>query len=257
MGTPFDLTIQTVSSAFGTNATIPLAGAATVNGVSYLTFTLAGASTASAGTTVDYSILDTAASEIGTATYISSANTLTSRTPTKSTNGNAAITASSAALILGTIRAESLTPFIVAGQLLGTATNDSANAGNVGEVISATVTSSTLVSASVANITSVTLTAGDWDLFGPFFGSGSGTPAVTNINVTIFTSNATIVNTQGQTYAFRGTTLTDPLLGATVGPFRVSTAVSTTYYLNTSVTYSTATGASFAVTGLLRARRVR
>jgi len=105
VGTPFNLTIMSVSSAFGNSSIIPLGAAATVNGVTYLSFANAGAT---GGIVVDYSILDTNASEIGTATYTSSNATLTGRTPTKSTNGNAAIVASSAALILGTVRAETL-----------------------------------------------------------------------------------------------------------------------------------------------------
>src|SRR5882762_7279216 len=96
---------MSVSSAFGNSSIIPLGAAATVNGVTYLSFANAGAT---GGIVVDYSILDTNASEIGTATYTSSNATLTGRTPTKSTNGNAAIVASSAALILGTVRAETL-----------------------------------------------------------------------------------------------------------------------------------------------------
>src|SRR6266849_6231565 len=105
MGAFFDLVEMTVSSAFGTSSIIPLGAAATVGGVTFLSFASAGAA---GGTVVDYSILDTGASEIGTATYTSSNTTLTGRTPTKSTNANAAIVASSAALILGSARAETL-----------------------------------------------------------------------------------------------------------------------------------------------------
>lgn len=103
MGTPYNLTIMTVSSAFGTGSTIPLSGAATINGVTYMSFSATGATSAAA---LDYSILDTGNTEIGTAIYISTSNTLTSRVPTKSTNGNNAINASSAALILATLRSE-------------------------------------------------------------------------------------------------------------------------------------------------------
>lgn len=107
VSTLFDLTIMTVSSAFGTSTTIPLGSAATVAGVTYLSFSAAGAT---GGTTVDYSILDpvNGGSEIGQTVYTSSNNTLTSRTPTKSTNGNAAITGSSGALIYCSPRAETL-----------------------------------------------------------------------------------------------------------------------------------------------------
>lgn len=107
MAAGLDLVIMTVSSAFGTSTTIPLGSAATVNGVTFLSFSAAGASAVS----YDYSILDTGASEIGTATYRSSDNVLITRTPTKSTNAGAAITASSAALILCTMRAETAATF--------------------------------------------------------------------------------------------------------------------------------------------------
>ncbi len=105
MAALFNLVAMSVTSGFGTSSTIPLSAAATINGVTYLSFALSGAS---GGTSVDYSILDTGASEIGTATYTSSNVTLTSRSPTKSTNGGAAIIATSAALVLCSPRAETL-----------------------------------------------------------------------------------------------------------------------------------------------------
>lgn len=104
MAALFDLVATTVSSAPGTGSTISLGPAATINGVTFLSFAGAGTPTS---TTVAYSILDTGASEIGTATFLSS-GVLTSRTPTKSTNGNAAIVASSAAIILCGPRAEDI-----------------------------------------------------------------------------------------------------------------------------------------------------
>jgi len=103
---------MTVSSAFGTSATIPLGSAATINGITYLSFSGAGAT---GGTPITYSILDTGNSETGTATYTSSNTTLTGRTPTKSTNGGAAITASSASIILAPARAEDIVTAVTAG----------------------------------------------------------------------------------------------------------------------------------------------
>lgn len=105
MASLFNLVAMTVSSAFGTSSNIPLGTAATINGVTYLTFALSGTSS---GTSIDYSILDTGASEIGTATYLSSGPFLSVRTPTKSTNGGAAIVGTSAAVILCSPRAETL-----------------------------------------------------------------------------------------------------------------------------------------------------
>lgn len=110
--TLLDLVAMTVSSAPGTSPTIPLGAAATVNGITYLSFSAAGAT---GGSQVTYSILDTGNSETGTATYTSSNATLTSRTPTKSTNGSSYIAASSAALILASARAEDIVTSVTAG----------------------------------------------------------------------------------------------------------------------------------------------
>lgn len=55
------------------------------------------------------------------------------------------------------------------GQLPGTATNDQAAAGNVGELIGAALASGSaivLTTATPVNIISMPLTAGDWDVWG-------------------------------------------------------------------------------------------
>ena len=70
----------------------------------YLTFALAGVSD---GDVVDYGIKDGANSEIGTGTYTASGTTLT-RTVTKSTNSNSAISLSGSAEVFITPRAETL-----------------------------------------------------------------------------------------------------------------------------------------------------
>lgn len=96
---------MTVSSAPGTGTVISLGSAATIDSVTFLSFATAGTA---GNASVSYSILDTGNSEIGTATYLSSNTSLSNRTPNFSTNGGAAINASSAAIILGTVRAEDL-----------------------------------------------------------------------------------------------------------------------------------------------------
>jgi len=70
----------------------------------YLTFNLAGVAN---GDVVTYGIKDGANSEIGTGTYTTSGTTLT-RAPTKSTNGNAAISLSGTAEVFISPRAEDL-----------------------------------------------------------------------------------------------------------------------------------------------------
>lgn len=70
----------------------------------YLTFALAGVAN---GDVVSYGIKDGANSEVGTGTYTSSGTTLT-RTVTKSTNANAAISLSGSAEVFITARAEDI-----------------------------------------------------------------------------------------------------------------------------------------------------
>src|ERR1700744_413847 len=54
-----------------------------------------------------------------------------------------------------------------AGQIRGTATNDNASAGNVGEyVVSNNTTAQSLASGTPLNVTSISLTPGDWDVTG-------------------------------------------------------------------------------------------
>lgn len=72
----------------------------------YLTFALAGIAD---GDIIDYAIKDGANSEIGTGTYTTSGTTLT-RTVTKSTNSNTAISLSGTAEVFITPRAETLAP---------------------------------------------------------------------------------------------------------------------------------------------------
>lgn len=252
--TLLDLVVMTVSSAFGTSTTIPLSAAATVNGVTFLSFSAAGAT---GGQQVSYSILDTGNSEIGTATYTSSNTTLTSRTPTQSTNGGAAITASSASLIYATVRGEDLNSFIVAGQLLGTSTNDDASAGNVGEYISHN-NNVNVASSTVTTISSIALTAGDWDVTLGFAISGSGNPTSSDIWASIDTSSNTMTNTPGLSYRLRGVTISDPVFSASAGPYRVTVASSAspqTYYGNARVVWTP--GVSMNVNMTLRARRER
>src|SRR5438045_9193886 len=98
----YNLAAMTVAST-GTG-TITLGSAATINGVLYLSFSGAGVSD---GDIVDYSISDVNNSEIGTGTYTASGTTL-SRTVTKSTNSNSAISITSNAIVRISPRAETL-----------------------------------------------------------------------------------------------------------------------------------------------------
>jgi hypothetical protein len=73
--------------------------------------------------------------------------------------------------------------------------------------------------------------------------------------VSINMVTATNVNTAGQSFSVRGMTLTDPVTAGTLGHLRVSLAGSAAYYLKCQVAY-TVSGATFTVSGIIRARRV-
>lgn len=136
----YNLAIMTVSGTPGTG-TITLGVAASFNGVSFLSFAAAGVSN---GDVVDYSIQDptNGGSEIGFGTYTSAGTTLT-RTVTKSTNANSAITASSASLVLISPRAETLSDasFLTSGTL-GAARLPNPSASTLGGIESLASTAS-------------------------------------------------------------------------------------------------------------------
>ncbi|MDB5607787.1 MAG: putative rane-localized protein [Bradyrhizobium sp.] len=208
----------------------------------YLTFALAGAAN---GDVVSYAIKDGANSEIGTGTYTSAGTTLT-RTVTKSTNANAAISLSGAAEVFITFRAED--------NLLGTTTNDNAAAGYIGEYISATLvqgSATALTTATSKDITSISLTAGDWDVWGNIASLSSGT--ITGWTCWISTTSATIptVPNNGAYTVWLGSTTSNVV--ASAGMMRLSLSATTTVFLSVFPVFtSTVSGYGF-----IGARRVR
>ncbi len=79
----------------------------------FLSFALAGVAD---GDTVSYGISDGAGGEVGTGVYAASGTTL-SRTPTFSTNGNAAISLSGTAQVFITARAEDFASLVTVGEV--------------------------------------------------------------------------------------------------------------------------------------------
>src|SRR4051812_46757624 len=76
----------------------------------------------------------------------------------------------------------------------GTTTNDSATAGNIGELLSAT-SSQALTNTTSVNVTSVSLTAGDWELSGFIQFSGAGATVTTDVQGSLSTTTATLNTT--------------------------------------------------------------
>ncbi len=151
----------------------------------------------------------------------------------------------------------------------GTTTNDNAAAGNVGEVISASVVrsaASTITGGSGAtnNIASVSLTAGDWDVFGMVAFNAGGTGTLSVFGGAIGTTSATlpsidtvaVPSTTGQVRVLRSATSVTNVDDYTMPSMqsRVSLSGTTTYYLMAHATFAVATPSIY---GSIVARRIR
>lgn len=143
-----------------------------------------------------------------------------------------------------------------AGQVLGTATNDDAAAGNDGEFLTVSIGSGAAVnltpSGTAINILSQSLTPGDWDVTGTIvIENGSG---VTQTLAWLSTTSATIPTLPTGGIVGGGmTALVSPSILA-LGNVRFSFAATTTVFLSARAIWSGSTPDSY---GLLRARRKR
>ncbi|SRR6266446_5832859 len=151
-------------------------------------------------------------------------------------------------------------PSITAPNIIGTATNDNAAAGSVGELISSTIASGSAISLTTAtpiNLTSISLTAGDWDVWcvGNFV--FATTTSYTQLVASISTTSATL-GTLPFAVGFMSSAANVPGSGATIsvlaGPIRVSLASTTTHYCVLSQAFSVSTLTGW---GGIRARRIR
>ena len=157
-----------------------------------------------------------------------------------------------------------ITPAQVAG-IVGTTTNNNAQAGSIGEFITATVpvgSAVALTTAVTANVTSISLTAGDWDVSAVVDHNIGLTTSLTQINSGISLVSATLPAQTGG-----GGLGTDPLAtlsyaamvpGAGIvqsAPLvRITLTATTTVYLVAQDTFTLSTISAY---GTIRARRVR
>ncbi|MFM0566979.1 hypothetical protein PQQ88_01350 [Paraburkholderia caledonica] len=143
-----------------------------------------------------------------------------------------------------------ITPSQTAG-IVGTTTNNNANAGSVGEFMSATASSVNIPNNSATNITSVTITPGDWDCNGTVSINGS----IANLSNMAggVSSNSAALGSLGTYFqetpgaSANGITSTTPTV-------RYSLSGSTTIYL---IGYAGFGSGTVSANGLIRCRRLR
>lgn len=157
------------------------------------------------------------------------------------------------------VAVNSLTPSQTAG-IIGTTTNNSANAGSVGEFISSTILQANrvgLTSGTPVDVTSISLTAGDWDVTALLGLSENSSTAWTYYIGSISAVSGAI--SASVTNSVTGSVNSDTLLAVNVylpAPVvRVSLASTTTYYLVAQGSFSGGSGQ--AAFGTISARRVR
>lgn len=149
---------------------------------------------------------------------------------------------------------------LTAGQLAGTATNDNASAGNVGEFISSVVSTSSNFASSGTwdDLTSVSLTAGDWDISATLQGTintSTWTEVILGVSVTAGNSETGLVsgdNRIRETWASSATTPATKTL--CIPPWRLSLSTTTTVYLKQQASYSLGVPKRI---GRISARRMR
>lgn len=230
-------------------------------------FTLGAISVTSTGTQLNY--LNAATGTTGT----TSTNLVFSTSPllvtptigvaTATSINKVAITApaTSATITIadGTILTETTSTSIGKGQYLGTATNDAATAGNIGELISSTIAFGSAVSITStisANITSISVPAGEWRIAANVHYIGGAATTITQINTSISLTSATADATAdrfgqfyGNGYALVGGIIS---VGVPQNP-RFSFASTTTVYLVTSSVFAS----TLSGYGYIGATRVR
>lgn len=142
--------------------------------------------------------------------------------------------------------------------IIGTTTNNNANAGSVGEFISSTVASGSAVSlgsGTPTNITSISLTAGDWDVWGETITLPAGSTTTSNTQGWVNTVSASAPSTGlGAYFQYSYAGAAGGVIAGQTGILRVSLASTTTVYLSTQVTFAVSTCGAY---GYIAARRIR
>lgn len=135
--------------------------------------------------------------------------------------------------------------------IVGTTTNDSAAAGNVGEYKSS-LASGTFSAPGATNVASISLTAGDWDVtVVGYLNAVSGTTYTTAYLAVGFTGET---QTTGNNFIWMGVPTTTTQAAACIANYRESLASTTTINCILNVAY---TGSNPGYAGRISARRIR
>lgn len=147
---------------------------------------------------------------------------------------------------------------------LGTATNDNATAGYVGEVVSANVASGSAVSlatGSASPIASIVLTAGDWEVYGIAVYTAASTTSVTSLTQgSTSAANCTAAPVIPPQFQYSALEIAANILAPVVDPelviptVRYSLAATTTVCLIVKPTFTASTLKGY---GKIEARRMR
>lgn len=146
---------------------------------------------------------------------------------------------------------------LTAGQLPGTATNDNASAGNVGQYIESVISISANFPATGVwgDFTSISLTAGDWDVSAVmvhFPNGGTQSDASTGISTTSGNSSTGLVFGSNYINGPAGTAAADQTL--TIPAYRMSLSGTTTVYFKYMADFTVGTPKAL---GRISARRMR
>ena len=181
-----------------------------------------------------------------------SSGTVTNLTGTASININGTVGATTAADGKFTTLSSSgaYTPNQTAG-IVGTTTNNSAQAGSFGEYVDSSVTAAT-VNTSKTNVTTISLTAGDWDVSAVVETTNGGVNAY--IGCSISQTSAAFGPAEGKDYVWGALNVSAGIGFSSIPRLRVSLSATTTIYLVSQVPTADITG---GVAGYISARRMR
>ena len=149
---------------------------------------------------------------------------------------------------------------LTSSAIVGTATNDAATAGNIGEFVQTLVAVGapvSLTTATAKTIASISLTAGDWDVSANVnLTMGSATTAVTSAFTAGISTTDNTLPTDGSEVECGGMVATTSSFkfGIPINRKRISVATITTVYMIGLATFSAGTAGGY---GVINARRVR